>query len=87
MCRKLFATNIVASNFFGLFNKLVIIFAFDEELEAKSERSLEVSEKNATSDAATIAQQKSNSTIPIIPNSKLVSMVSNKRKLGSESKL
>lgn len=87
MCRKLFATNIVANNFFGFSNKFVIILAFDEELEANSDKSLEVSEKNATSAAATIAQQKSSKTTPIIPNNKLVSRVSNRRKLGSGSKL
>jgi len=47
---------------------------------------LGVKEKSATSDAATMAQQKSNTTIPILPKSKLVSKFENKGKLGSGSK-
>jgi len=45
-----------------------------------------VRENKATSDAATIAVQKSKTSIPIIPKSKWVSKVETVLKLGSGSK-
>jgi hypothetical protein len=47
---------------------------------------LVVKEKSATSDAATIAVQKSRTRMPIIPKIKLVSKVETTSKLGSGSK-
>lgn len=64
-----------------------MIFPLEDDSAAKSKRFFCDRENSATSDAATIAQQNSKITIPIIPNSKLVSRVSKKRKLGSGSKL
>ena len=87
MCKKLLATNIVANSFLGLESNLVMEVALEEFTWERSERFFGVKEKRATSAAATIAQQKSNTTIPIIPNNKLVSKVENKVKLGSGSKL
>ncbi|GAB3709673.1 hypothetical protein GCM10028861_01950 [Flavobacterium koreense] len=61
--------------------------AFEGFFCSKSEMFLGVSEKSATSDAATIEQQKSKIIIPMMPKSMLVSTVENNVKLGSGSKL
>lgn len=76
----------VAKSFFGFASNLLITVALAGLLCPKSERFFCVSENNATSDAATIEQQKSNTKIPIIPKSKLVSKFENNSKLGSGSK-
>ena len=87
MCKKLFATKIVANNFFGFdSNRLIILALYVDEID-NSLRFWGDSEKSATSDAATIAQQNSNTIIPITPKSNVVFMVENKFKLGSGSKL
>ena len=83
---KLFATKIVASNFFGFFNNLLITANLEGLVCDKSFKSFGVSENKATSAAATIAQQKSKKKIPIIPKSKSVSKVDKNPKLGSGSK-
>ena len=78
ICKKLLATNMVANNFLGLCNNSFIAEAFGGFFSDKSEISFEVNEKSATSDAAIIAQQKSNTTIPILPNNILGSIFETK---------
>lgn len=70
MCKKLLATKIVANNFFGFDNKLSITFDFEASFKNNSFKSFGDNENKATSEAATIAQQKSNKVIPINPKIK-----------------
>ena len=86
MWRKLLATKIVAKSFLGFESNLLITFALERLDCSNSERFFWDKEKSATSDAATIEQQKSDTTIPIIPKNKLVSIFENNLKLGSRSK-
>ena len=86
MCKKLLATNMVASVFFGLDNNWFIKTDFDGFFWDRSERFFGDKEKSATSAAATIAVQKSKIKIPIIPKIKLVSIDEREIKLESESK-
>ena len=87
MCKKLFATKIVASSFLGFANNLSITFDFEESFKNNSFKSLGDNENNATSEAATIAQQKSKMDIPINPKIKSVFKDEKNVKLGSGSKI
>ena len=86
MCRKLFATKIVANSFFGFAKSWLIIECLEGFCCDKSDKSFWDKENSATSAAATIAVQKSKQQIPKIPINKLESKL-NKVKLGSGSKL
>ena len=82
---KLLAINMVANNFFGRCNNFEIRFALTISSSYSVFKSFDVSEKSAISAAETIAEEKRNSTIAILPKSKLVSIVAKKLILGSES--
>ncbi len=86
ICRKLFATKIVANNFLGFAKSWLIIKCLEGFCCDKSDKSFWDKENNATSAAATIAVQKSKQQIPKIPINKLESKLNNV-KLGSGSKL
>ena len=75
----------VANNFFGRCNSFEIKLAFEESSSNKVVMSFCVSEKSATSAPETIAEQNKRSTMATLPNSKLVSMLARKFKLGSGS--
>lgn len=82
---KLLAINMVANNFFGRCNNFETRFALTVSSSNSVFKSFGVSEKRAISAAETIAEQKRNRTIAILPKSKSVSIVVRKLKLGSES--
>jgi len=66
---KLFATNIVANNFFGCFKSLIIISNDFDLLSFASSKSFCVSEKSATSAPDISAEQiksTSNPTMPVV---------------------
>ena len=70
---KLFATNMVANSFFGFDNNWLITLDFELFVLFNSSKSVWLSEKSATSDAETMAEQKSKIIIPMMPKSMLVS--------------
>ena len=86
ICKKLLATNIVAKVFLGLDNNWFTKVALEAFFCDKSSKCFGDKEKRATSDAATIAVQKSKTSMPNIPKNKLVSGLERRLKLGSGSK-
>ena len=72
MCKKLLAIKMVANNFLGFDNRFSTAFDLVGLIICKSFKSFCESENKATSEAATRAQQKSSSVIPINPTSKSV---------------
>ena len=83
----MFATKIVASNFLGFDSKFSTTLDWLGYWTASSFKFFDDNEKRATSAAATIAQQKSNTEMPMIPNKISVLKAAKNDKLGSESKI
>ena len=87
MLMKLLATRSVAKSFLGFSKSSEMIFPFEAFPCKVSSMSFCDNENNATSAPETIAEQKSKANIPIKPNTRSVSIVYTKYKLGSGSKL
>ena len=87
MCKKLFATNIVANNFLGFASKFSTTLDWLGCCVDKSFKFCDDNENKATSAAATIAQQKSKTAIPIIPKIISVFTVAKNVELESKSKI
>ena len=87
MLMKLFATKSVAKSFFGFSKSSEITLPLELFSSMASSISFCDNENRATSAPEIKAEQKSKTTNPLIPIARVASIVYEKNKLGSGSKL